>query len=53
VQESGRAATSSSTVAGRRAIRVNITNHRTRTEDLEVLVQTVLEAARKRIGSGN
>jgi aromatic-L-amino-acid decarboxylase len=50
VQQSGRAATSSSTVAGRRAIRVNITNHRTRTEDLEVLVDSVLEAADKRLG---
>jgi aromatic-L-amino-acid decarboxylase len=50
VQESGEAATSSSVVAGRRAIRVNITNHRTRLEDMEILVQAVLKAARRRLG---
>ena len=48
VQESGVAAPSSSKVRGRRAIRVNITNHRTRTADLELLVEAVLGAAGRR-----
>lgn len=42
LHESGLAAPSITTVNGRRAIRVNITNHRTRDEDLAVLVAGVL-----------
>lgn len=38
LQESGLAVPSITTVKGRRAVRVNITNHRTRHEDLRVLV---------------
>ncbi|HIP23946.1 MAG TPA: cytochrome D ubiquinol oxidase subunit I, partial [Rhodobacteraceae bacterium] len=38
LQESGLAVPSVTTVNGRRAVRVNITNHRTRDEDLRVLV---------------
>jgi aromatic-L-amino-acid decarboxylase len=38
LQESGEAVTSSTTIAGKRAIRVNITNHRTRDEDLRILL---------------
>lgn len=38
LQESGLAAPSLTTVNGRRAVRVNITNHRTTVEDLRVLV---------------
>ncbi len=38
LQESGLAVPSLTTVNGRRAVRVNITNHRTRDEDLKVLV---------------
>jgi len=39
LQESGLAVPSITTVNGRRAVRVNITNHRTRDEDLRVLVE--------------
>ena len=41
LQESGVAVPSITTVKGRRAVRVNITNHRTRDEDLQVLVEGV------------
>ncbi|HVA33762.1 MAG TPA: hypothetical protein VNG31_06405, partial [Candidatus Baltobacteraceae bacterium] len=47
LQESGVAVTSSTSVAGRRAIRVNITNHRTRDEDLTILLQTLKRLAVK------
>ena len=42
LQESGVAVPSITTVNGRRAVRVNITNHRTRDEDLGVLVDFVV-----------
>jgi len=42
LQESGLAVPSITTVNGRRAVRVNITNHRTRDEDLQVLVDGVI-----------
>ena len=42
LQESGVAVPSITTVKGRRAVRVNITNHRTRDEDLQVLVEGVI-----------
>jgi glutamate/tyrosine decarboxylase-like PLP-dependent enzyme len=48
VQESGIAAPSTSRIHGRLAIRVNITNHRTRMSDLDILVDAVLDAARAR-----
>jgi glutamate/tyrosine decarboxylase-like PLP-dependent enzyme len=46
VQEAGIAVPSSTTLNGRFAIRVAITNHRTRREDLDVLVNAVLTRAR-------
>jgi aromatic-L-amino-acid/L-tryptophan decarboxylase len=46
IQLRGIAAPSTSRIAGRLAIRVNITNHRTRTSDLDLLVDSVLEAGR-------
>ncbi len=50
VQESGVAAPSTTRVRGRLAIRVNITNHRTRFSDLDVLVDAILAAGRARAG---
>jgi aromatic-L-amino-acid decarboxylase len=49
LQESGVAAPSTTRVRGRVAIRVNITNHRTRYSDLEVLVEAALCSARARV----
>jgi aromatic-L-amino-acid/L-tryptophan decarboxylase len=50
LQESGVAVISSTTVGGRRAMRVNITNHRTQQADLDVMLEElrriVREAAR-------
>jgi glutamate/tyrosine decarboxylase-like PLP-dependent enzyme len=43
LQECGIAAPSTTRIRGREAIRVNITNHRTRREDLELLVSSVLK----------
>jgi glutamate/tyrosine decarboxylase-like PLP-dependent enzyme len=51
LQEAGIAAPSTTRIHGRLAIRVNITNHRTRREDLEVLVNGVLAKARKRVAT--
>jgi aromatic-L-amino-acid decarboxylase len=45
LQESGIAVTSSTNVGSRRAIRVNITNHRTRDEDLAILVDALKRLA--------
>jgi len=42
LQESGLAVPSLTTVKGRRAVRVNITNHRTRDADLRLLVDAVI-----------
>jgi glutamate/tyrosine decarboxylase-like PLP-dependent enzyme len=50
VQESGEAVVSSTTIEGRRAVRACFTNHRTREEDLEVLMGC-LEAAAQRLGA--
>jgi glutamate/tyrosine decarboxylase-like PLP-dependent enzyme len=47
LQESGIAVTSSTTVGNRRAIRVNITNHRTRDEDLTILLDALKKLARE------
>lgn len=44
LQESGVAAPSTTTLGGRTAIRVNITNHRTRMADMDVLADAVVEA---------
>jgi aromatic-L-amino-acid/L-tryptophan decarboxylase len=45
LQESGSAVTSSTNVGSRRAIRVNITNHRTREEDLAILLDSLKRLA--------
>lgn len=45
LQESGIAVTSSTTVGNKRAIRVNITNHRTRDEDLSLLLDSLKRLA--------
>lgn len=45
VQESGAAAPSTCRVRGRLAIRVNITNHRTRIGDVDILLEAVSKAA--------
>ena len=42
LQESGIAAPSVTTLDGQTAIRVNITNHRTRNADLDLLVEEVV-----------
>jgi glutamate/tyrosine decarboxylase-like PLP-dependent enzyme len=47
IQESGLAVPSSTRLRGRFALRVSITNHRTRREDLELLVNEVLERGRR------
>lgn len=41
VQESGVAVVSTTTIGGRRALRVNITNHRTADADMQTLVTTI------------
>jgi glutamate/tyrosine decarboxylase-like PLP-dependent enzyme len=48
LQESGVAVPSTTRLRGRSAIRVNVTNHRTRREDLELFVRAACEAARAR-----
>jgi aromatic-L-amino-acid decarboxylase len=45
LQESGIAVTSSTDIGGRRAIRVNITNHRTRREDMAILLDALKQLA--------
>jgi aromatic-L-amino-acid/L-tryptophan decarboxylase len=51
LQESGVAVPSSTRIDGRLALRVAIVNHRSRTEDFELLVNEVLERGRKLAGS--
>ncbi|MCF6273077.1 MAG: pyridoxal-dependent decarboxylase [Rhodobacteraceae bacterium] len=46
LQENGVAVPSLTSVNGRKAVRVNITNHRTRNEDLRVFLAAVLASAR-------
>jgi glutamate/tyrosine decarboxylase-like PLP-dependent enzyme len=46
VQESGAAVPSTTRIGGRRALRVCIVNHRTREDDLDVLVDAVRKAGR-------
>ena len=53
LQESGVAAPSTTKLADILAIRVNITNHRTRQSDMEVLVEAVVEAGRARAGQSD
>jgi aromatic-L-amino-acid/L-tryptophan decarboxylase len=48
LQEAGIAAPSTTTIAGVLAIRAAIVNHRTTPADIAILVDAVLEAARKR-----
>ena len=48
LQESGVAAPSTTRIRGRLAIRVNITHHRCRRTDLDLLIDAVLAAGRKR-----
>jgi aromatic-L-amino-acid decarboxylase len=47
LQEAGRVAPSLTTVGGRKAIRAAIINHRTRVEDIEALVDSVLAHGRR------
>jgi len=53
LQESGIAAPSTTTLKGRLAIRVNITNHRTTFADLDILVDAVVAAGREIAASGH
>lgn len=50
VQESGFAVISSTVVNGQFALRLAITNHRTRMEDMDGLVERVVEIGRRRTG---
>jgi aromatic-L-amino-acid decarboxylase len=52
LQEAGIAVPSTTRVHGRSVIRVNITNHRTRPEDLDRLVEACREAAERRFAEG-
>ncbi len=52
LQESGLAAPSTTRLGGRTAIRVNITNHRTRPADLAVLIDAVVAIGRRRVAVG-
>ena len=53
LQEKGIAAPSTTKLGDTLAIRVNITNHRTRTSDLDLLVKAVVEAGRSKIAAQN
>ena len=50
LQEQGIAAPSTTTLRGRTAIRVNITNHRTTLADLDILLEAIVETGRRRAG---
>jgi aromatic-L-amino-acid decarboxylase len=52
LQESGLAAPSTTTTGGRLAIRAAIVNHRTREEDVDLLVESVLSLGRGLAGRG-
>ena len=52
VQESGAAVPSTTLIRGRRALRVCIVNHRTREDDLDVLLDAVRTASNERTESG-
>jgi hypothetical protein len=47
LQESGIAVPSTTNVNGQLAIRAAFVNHRTRTEDVDILVDAILEAGRR------
>jgi glutamate/tyrosine decarboxylase-like PLP-dependent enzyme len=51
LQESGLAAPSTTRLGGCTAIRVNVTNHRTRAEDLAVLIDSVIATGRRRVAA--
>jgi aromatic-L-amino-acid/L-tryptophan decarboxylase len=51
LQEAGIAAPSTTRINGNLAIRVAITNHRSRREDFQILVQAVLDAGRRKLRS--
>jgi aromatic-L-amino-acid/L-tryptophan decarboxylase len=51
LQESGTAVPSTTRIRGVASIRVNITNHRTRQQDLDLLVRAAADAANKRIAA--
>jgi aromatic-L-amino-acid/L-tryptophan decarboxylase len=51
LQVSGVAAPSTTRIHGALAIRVNITNHRTRAEDLDLFVRAAVEIAERRMGA--
>ena len=53
LHEAGVAAPSTTRLRGRVAIRVNITNHRSRREDFDLLLGAVLSAGRRRAASGS
>lgn len=50
VQESGIAVPSATTINGKLAIRVAFVNHRTRDEDVDILVDAILAAGKRRAG---
>jgi glutamate/tyrosine decarboxylase-like PLP-dependent enzyme len=52
LQESGIAAPSTTRIGGRLAIRVNLTNHRTRREDLDLFLRAATDAASERTRPG-
>ena len=52
VQETGVAVPSNARVGGRFALRVAHTNHRTRCEDFDVLIGTVLDTGRRLVAEG-
>ena len=52
LQEKGIAAPSTTMIEGQNAIRVNITNHRTKTSDLDTLVKAVLDIGNALTGAG-
>jgi aromatic-L-amino-acid/L-tryptophan decarboxylase len=49
LQESGVAAPSTTRLRGKLAIRVNITNHRCRRDDFDLLLRAIVDAGRRRI----
>ncbi|QNM97657.1 pyridoxal phosphate-dependent decarboxylase family protein [Chitinimonas koreensis] len=51
LQESGIAVPSTTTIRGQLAVRVALVNHRTRAEDLDLLVDALLAAGRRRAGA--
>ena len=46
-QNSGIAVPSSTIIKGTLAIRINLTNHRTTTQDLDILIETIIQIGRK------